>query len=48
MFCCAHDPGMAFFLAETTPSEPRTVGPLEWTAFAATILLALIVFAVPS
>jgi hypothetical protein len=48
MFCCIHDPGMALFLAETRPEDGSNPGPLEWTAFAATVLLAAVALSVPA
>lgn len=48
MFSCIHDPGMALFLAETPIGENSRPGPLEWTAFAATLLLAVIALSVPA
>lgn len=47
-FCCTHDPGMALFLAETPDGEGRRPGPMEWTAFAATLLLAALALTVPA
>lgn len=48
MFSCIHDPGMAFFLAETPIGEDGRPGPLEWTAFTATLLLAVLALSVPA
>ncbi|MBC2835061.1 hypothetical protein [Paragemmobacter straminiformis] len=45
---CAHDPGLAVFLAETAPDDSRAPGRLEWAAFSVTALLALLVLCVPS
>ena len=46
MFTCIHDPGLALFLAETPIAENRRPGPAEWTAFAATLLLAMVTLCV--
>lgn len=48
MFCCLHDPGLAFFLSETPRQEEAGAGPLEWTAFALTLILAVLAFGVPA
>lgn len=48
MFCCFHDPGLALFLSETTDEEGARVGPLEWTAFASTLILAVLALGVPA
>lgn len=48
MFSCIHDPGMALFLAETPIGEDGCPGPLEWTAFTATLLLAVLALSVPA
>ena len=48
MFSCIHDPGLALFLAETPIGENSRAGPLEWTAFAATLLLAVMALSVPA
>lgn len=46
MFTCIHDPGLALFLAETPIAENSRPGPAEWTAFAATLLLAVVALSV--
>ena len=48
MFCCIHDPGMALFLAEATEGQDTRPGALEWTAVAATLLLAVVALTVPA
>lgn len=48
MFSCAHDPGLALFLAETAPDDLPAPGPLEWTALAASVLVAIIALTVPT
>lgn len=40
MFTCIHDPGFALFLAETRSEDAAPTGPIEWAAFAGTLLLA--------
>jgi hypothetical protein len=48
MFNCLHDPGLSLFLAETPIGENSRPGPAGWTAFAATLLLAVVALAVPA
>ncbi|MEN9410184.1 MAG: hypothetical protein RL216_2158 [Pseudomonadota bacterium] len=48
MFGCVHDPGMALFLANTATEMEAGAGPLEWTAFGATLLLAILALALPA
>lgn len=48
MFSCIHDPGMALFLAENPLGAEPEAGPLEWTAFVSTLLLAVIALTVPA
>ena len=48
MYCCIHDPGMAIFLAESTVAEDGSPGLLEWTAFVAVLLVAVVALAVPA
>lgn len=48
MFCCIHDPGMALFLSESPVGTEPEAGPLEWIAFGATLLLAVIALSVPA
>lgn len=48
MFTCIPDPGLALFLAETPIGEDSRPGPAGWTAFAATLLLAVIALSVPA
>lgn len=48
MFCCAYDPGLALFLAETSTGKETSPGPLDWTALAFTLGLAVLALAVPA
>jgi hypothetical protein len=48
MYCCMHDPGMALFLAETAICEDGQPGPAGWTAFAATLVFAIVALTVPA
>lgn len=48
MYCCIHDPGMAIFLAESPIGEDGGPGLIEWTAFVAVLLLAVIALAIPA
>jgi len=45
---CAHDPGLALFLAESSRRGDAGVGPLAWMAFAATLILAVFALGVPA
>jgi hypothetical protein len=48
MFGCIHDPGLALFLSETPVGEDDRPSPLEWTAIAATLLLAFVAVSIPA
>lgn len=44
---CAHDPGLALFLAENGDDLPKP-GLLEWGAFGGTLCMAMLALLIPS
>lgn len=40
MFCCAHDPGLALFIAEDPTAATSPPGVLEWAALSGTVVFA--------